>query len=68
MNNAHGIKRTGPALARGPHLDAANEQMPHPARMARCYQDPDWSYRSKDETDVRITWKKAGWVPGRRIA
>lgn len=39
-----------------------NDAEPQPAQMHRRF-DPMWRYTPADQTDVRRTWRRFGWVP-----
>ena len=60
-NTAHGITHTGPSLAKGDHLQPANEPIP-PSQMQRS-EDRGWRYTKADDTDIRRTWARFGWSP-----
>jgi hypothetical protein len=67
MKTAQNVPRTGLALAKGEHLEAANESPP-PSKTQRLMQN-GWRYTPASETSVQATWRRFGWVPGlRRIA
>lgn len=57
--NAHGIKRTGPAIVKGLHLCSANE-VPEtcPPSKTQRWKDKDWKYTPARDTDIRVLFKR----------
>jgi hypothetical protein len=41
----------------------ANDEKPaDPSQMQLC-MNPHWKYTPANETDIRATWRKFGWLP-----